>query len=145
MTESEKPTVAFILSLIGGVFILLAGGMMSMMASYGYGGMMNGYWGYGMMSGYRWGASPGFGVMGGFGLGALFGIASVIFGVLIIVGSLMLHNNPAQHSKWGIMILVFSLLSIFGTGMAGLGVGFVLSLIGGILALTWKPHTTDKA
>lgn len=142
IAEAEKPTVAFILSLIGGVFILLRGGMMSM-RSYGFSGMMNAYWGYGMMNGYRWGISPGFGMMGWYGFGGLFGLASVIFGVVIIIGSLMLYNNPAQHSKWGLMILVFSLLSIFGAGI-GLGIGLILSLIGGILALTWKISTTEK-
>jgi len=40
----EKPSVAFVLSLIGGVTLLLGGGMISMMGSYGFGGMMNGYW-----------------------------------------------------------------------------------------------------
>ena len=36
-----KPMVAFVLSLIGGVFILLGGGMMSMFAPFGFGEMMN--------------------------------------------------------------------------------------------------------
>ena len=42
------------------------------------------------------------------------------------------------------MILIFSLLSIFGSAMAGFGIGLILGLIGGILALTWKPPTTEK-
>ena len=53
LSEKEKPTIAFILSLIGGIFILLGGGMFSITGSYGFGGIMNGYWGYGgMMGGY---------------------------------------------------------------------------------------------
>lgn len=53
MAAEEKPIVAFVLSLIGGIFILLGGGMMSMIGPYGLGGMMNGYSGYGgMMNGY---------------------------------------------------------------------------------------------
>ena len=39
--------VAFVLSLIGGVFILIGGGMMPMFAPFGFGEMMNGYSGYG--------------------------------------------------------------------------------------------------
>jgi len=63
MSETEKPTVAFVLSLIGGIFILLGGGMMSMFLPYGGGGMMNGYSGYGgMMNGYS-----GYGGYGGNG------------------------------------------------------------------------------
>jgi len=133
LSEPEQPTLAFILSLVGGVLILVSGAMTSMMGLYGYGGMMNGYWGYGMMSEYRWGISP---MMGWFG--GTFGFVGVIIGALIIISSVMLHNNPAQHSKWGALILVLSLVSIFG--MAGYGVGFVLSLVGGILALTFKTH-----
>jgi len=147
MPEAEKPTIAFILSLIGGIFILLGGGMMSMMGSYGFGGMMNGYWGYGgMMGGYGpgWGYGPGFGMMRGYGFGGIFGIAGVLFGVVVIVSALMLYNKPVDHAKWGIVIIIFSVLSIFGSAMAGFGVGLILGLIGGILALSWKPPTTEK-
>ena len=145
MSEAQKPTVAFILSLIGGVFILLGGGMMFMMGSYGFGGMMNGYWGYGgMMDEYGWGYGPGLGMMRWYGFSGIFGLAGVIFGVAVITGALMLYNNPAQHTKWGAVILIFSLLSIFGSSMAGFGIGLILGLIGGILALTWKAPAIEK-
>lgn len=144
MSEEEKPLAAFILSLIGGVFILLSGGMRSIMGYYGFGGMMSGYWGYGMMGGYGWGYGPGFGMMRGYGYGGMFGLAGVLFGVAVIVSALMLYNNPVNHAKWGMVILIFSVLSVFGGAMAGLGIGLVLGLIGGILALTWKPPTTNK-
>ena len=69
MTEVEKPGTAFVLSLIGGIFILLGGGAMTMfgswMGNYGY-GMMGGYGGYGGWSGMM---RPGFGMMGGLGYG----------------------------------------------------------------------------
>ena len=148
MTEVEKPTAAFILSLIGGVFILLGGGMRSMMGSYGYSGMMNG-WGYGgMMGGYGngngWGYSPGLGMMRGYGYTGMFGLAGVLFGVAVIVGAVMLYNNPIQNSKWGLVILIFSVLSIFGNAMGGFGIGLILGIIGGILALTWRAPTTEK-
>jgi hypothetical protein len=77
MSETEKPTTAFILSLIGGIFMLLGGGMMSMMGSYGFGGMMNGYWVYGGMMGRYgtgWGYGPGFGMMRRYGYGGMFGL-----------------------------------------------------------------------
>ena len=145
MSETEKPTTAFVLSLIGGIFILLGGGMMSMMGSYGSGGMMNGYWGYGgMMGGYGWGYGPGFGIMRGYGFSGIFGIAGVLFGVVVVVGALMLYNKPVDHTKWGTVILIFSVLSIFGSAMAGFGLGLILGLIGGILALTWKTPTPEK-
>lgn len=135
MTTVEKPGTAFILSLIGGIFILIGGGVMAMISSYGFGGMMGGYGRYGGMMG------PGFGMMGGlsYSFGGMFGIAGIIFGIAVIVSALMLYDNPANHSQWGTAILIFSVLSIFGSAMAGFGIGLVLGLIGGILGITWKP------
>ena len=142
LSQATEPTVAFILSLIGGIFILLGGGTMSMIGSYGY-GMMNGYGGYGgMMSGY--GYSPGFGMMRGYSYFGMFGLVGVLFGIAVIASAMMLHRNPAEHSKWGLIILIFSILSIFGSAMGGFGIGLILGIIGGILALTWKAPSTEK-
>ena len=135
MTITEKPTAAYLLSLIGGVFIILGGGMVSMMGAFWFGGMMGGYRGWGGMMGY---GGPGYGMMGWLGFG-LFGILGIVFGVIIIISALMLNSKPQEHSTWGMLIIVFSALSIFGGAMGGLGVGLVLGLVGGILALTWKP------
>jgi len=145
MSGTEKPTVAFILSLLGGIFLLLRGGIVFMTRWYGFGGMMNGYWGWGgMMGGYDWGYGPGVGMMGAYSFGRMLGIVGMLFGVVVIIGAFMLYNNPSQHTTWGLVIVIFSALSIIGGAMAGLGIGFVLGLIGGILALTWKPPTTEK-
>ena len=137
MTEVEKPGTAFVLSLIGGIFILLGGGAMTMFGSgtgnYGY-GMMGGYGGWGGRMG------PGFGMMGGLGYGFGFlGVLGLIFGLIVIISALMLNNKPEQHSTWGTLIIVFSVLSIFGSAMGGFGIGLILGLIGGILGVTWKP------
>ena len=130
----EKPTAAFILSLVAGVFILLGGGVMAMigswMGNYGY-GMMGRYAGWGGMMG------TGYGMMG-FGFGAM-GVLGLIFGAIVIISALMLNSKPEQHSTWGSLIVLFSVLSIFGSAMGGFGVGLVLGLIGGVLAITWKP------
>ena len=164
MSTEEKPTVAFVLSLIGGIFILLGGGMMSMFSPYGLGGMMRGYSGYGgMMNGYsgyggsggngwyggmmgRYLSSPGFGMMGGYGygLGGIFGLAAIVFGIVVVVSAVMLYNKPIEHSKWGLLILIFSVLSVFGSAMAGFAVGLILGVLGGIFGLTWKPPTPSK-
>jgi hypothetical protein len=149
MSENEKPTVAVVLSLMGGIFILLGGGMMSMIGFPGHGGMMNGYGGYGygyggygMMGGF-W-SNPGFGMMSGYGLGygmGWLGFAGILFGIAVVASALMLYSHPTDHSKWGILILIFSVLSILGSAMAGFGVGLILGVLGGIFALTWKPPT----
>jgi hypothetical protein len=139
MAEVERPNTAFILSLIAGIFILLGGGMMSMIGSYGFGGMMGSYGGYGGMMG------PGFGMMGGFGYGFGFlGVLGLIFGLIVIISALMLNSKPEQHSTWGTLIVIFSVLSVFGSAMGGFGIGLVLGVIGGILAITWKPPQTQS-
>ncbi len=142
MTEQERPTAAFVLSLISGVLILLGGGMMSMFGYWFWGGYRGGYggWGYGMMGPGFGMMGPGFGMMGGLGYGfGLLGIVGLVFGVIVLISALMLNSRPEQHSTWGTLILIFSVLSIFGSAMGGFGVGLVLGLIGGILAITWKP------
>ncbi len=102
----------------------------SWMGNYGY-GMMGRYAGWGGMMG------TGYGMMG-FAFGAM-GILGLIFGAIVIISALMLNSRPEQHSTWGSVIVLFSVLSIFGSAMGGFGVGLVLGLIGGVLAITWKP------
>jgi len=67
------------------------------------------------------------------GLGA-FGLIS---GAIVLGSGVMLQVNPNRRRAWGVLILVFSVLSFLGTG--GFIVGAVLGIVGGILALTWKP------
>jgi len=138
MIETERPTAAFLLSLIGGIFILLGGGLMSMFGGFGgFGNMMGGYQG---MMGYRY---SGYGMMGGLGFG-IFGILGLIFGAIVIISAFMLNSKPHEHSTWGTVIVIFSVLSLLGGTMGGFGVGLILGLIGGILGITWKPQETKK-
>jgi hypothetical protein len=68
------------------------------------------------------------GVMGAFGL---------VSGAVVLVSSVMLLTNSGQRRTWGILILVFSILSFIGLG--GFIVGAVLGIVGGALILRWKP------
>ncbi len=116
----NKPSAAYVLSLLGGIFGLLgslafiAFGAIAYMElnSYSY------YYGvdYGMF-GWGWTTLIGFGAW------------MLITSILIIVFAGKLKANPMEHSKWGALILVFSLI----------GVGGILAFIGGILALVYKP------
>ena len=121
----EKPTTAYILSLIAGILMVLGGGMGGMM-----GGMYEG--GRGMMGGYNMMGYPG----GGYGMG--FSIIGLILGLVVIFGAIMLDSKPKEHKTWGTIILIFSILSIFG-GMGGFGIGMILGIIGGALAISWSP------
>jgi hypothetical protein len=131
--EKESPMIAIVLSYIGGILILLAGIMiLAMGATFGYGYAMMG----GMMYGY------GSGLIGSVMSGI--GIWSIICGVVIIVGAWMIGSNPvAAHTTWGALILALSALSYIGGG--GFLFGGILGIIGGILAITWKPAQTAEA
>ena len=67
------------------------------------------------------------------GLGA-FGLVS---GAIVVASGVMLQASPNRLRIWGVLILVFSVLSLLGTG--GFVVGAILGIAGGIKALTWKP------
>jgi hypothetical protein len=103
----NPPTGAYVLSLIGGIFALL-GGLVIL----------------------------GLGVVAGaftFGLGLLFvgplGIWVIICSFIVIYSAMKLKANPMEHSKYGAIILIFSLI----------GAWSILDFIGGILALVYKP------
>jgi hypothetical protein len=49
--------------------------------------------------------------------------------LVILIGAIMLYQNPDSAHTWGIVVLVMSILSAVN----------ILGLIGGILAMTWKP------
>lgn len=110
--NKESPTAAFVLSLIGGIFVLLAG-------------VVIGVIGFAL-------TLP----LGGFG--AALGLLGIAWGVIIIIGAVMMNSRPEQHTMWGVIVLVFSFVSFVGA-IGGFFIGFLLALIGGILGITWKP------
>jgi len=113
--------------------MLVGGGITSMWFMFGgFGGMMDGFGG--MMGGYQ-------GMMGSFGVpfGFMSGLSllGLISGILVIVGAIMLNTRPAEHTTWGTVILVFSIISLLGMG--GFFIGAILGIVGGALALAWRP------
>jgi hypothetical protein len=103
----DKPTAAFALSLIGGILGLLGGiAFVAFVASWAW-------------------------LFGTFGLGgiaATIGAYVLVVSLIILLGAIMMWNNPSSAHTWGIVILILSLISanLFG-------------FIGGILAIVWKP------
>ena len=124
---AEKPTAAFVLSLIGGILILL-GGI--------FGAII------GIIGGAAMSIVPGFGWLSG--LIIALGILGLIFGIIVILGAIMINSGERGKVRTGsILVLIFSILSLFVGGTGGFIIGFILSLIGSILGLTWKP--SEKA
>jgi len=109
---AEKPTAAFVLSLIGAIFILInsiiiaiAGAFIALFLP---------------------------------GIGAAIAIIGLIIGIIALVGAIMINSTePGKVKTGGIIVLIFSIISLIIGG--GFFIGFLLGLIGGILALTWKP------
>ena len=137
----EKPTAAFVLSLVAGIFILINGAVVGVAASFVAGLDLTG-----LVSQYapeRVGEiPPGF---FGFASAILFALSmvGVIFGVFVLVGAFMLYRNPSQKTPWGVIILVLSIISIVTGG--GFVLGFILGIIGGALALAWNPKTPSRS
>lgn len=110
----EKPTGAFVLSLIGGIFIILGalvwlviGAMLAFFPTFGMGV-------------------------------TVLGVVGLLFGLIIIIGGVMMYTKPEQHVMWGAIVLILSIVSI-PFSFAGLIIGFILALVGGILGLVFKP------
>lgn len=126
---TQKNLVAFILSLLGGLWMLGSGRMM-------YGGFgrmhMNGGWGAGHM---MWGR----GMMGQFGLWwPWFG---VLAGTIVIVSAIIFYFAPQYRRSLGTTILVTSILNFF-LGMGGL-LASALGIVGGIVALAPKESSQE--
>ena len=123
--------IAGLLILFGGLFSLAFGAFttrFSMMSNYmtgGY-GMMRGSYGYGMMSGF------GTGLLGYL---ALFPLIGIVSGAMIVYSAFMLHSRPKDAHTFGTVIIVFSIISFFGSGGF---LGALLGVLAGIIALSEK-------
>lgn len=126
----RKPVAAFVLALLAGFWMLMAGVMgyawgPSMMGGWRHGERMRGswMWHHGMMRdmapmlGWPW--------------------WGVIVGSVILLGAVMLYTKPEHCRGWGMAIVILSALNLF-IGMGGF-LASVLGIIGGALALAWRP------
>lgn len=134
--QASTTDFAYILSLIGGILITIGSiigiglGAMGRPFFWGMGGMM-GYYNYPYIMGgyYNYSSYGYYGMM--YGL-EVFGI---IAGVLIIVFAALINSRPTDRKTYGILIIVFSVVSLLGMG--GFFIGAIIGLIGGVLALVY--------
>jgi hypothetical protein len=112
----DKPTAAYVLSLIGGILGLIVGFILIIIAA--------------MIANASGGISY-YGPIFPAAFGGVIGAWSLITGIIVIISAAKLNSNPWEHTKWGVIILVFSVI----------GLGTLLGLIGGILALVYEPQS----
>jgi hypothetical protein len=116
MSQNEKPTKAFKLSLIAGILILTNTALVGAATTW-----------------FPWmiptlpGSTNDTELL--YGLTA----AVLISGALVLFGAIMLGKKPANKKAWGIIIIVFSIPSYLTAG--GFLIGSILGIIGGALAL----------
>ena len=110
---TESPGTAFGLSLAGGVMIFIAGLILAALASFAAA------------------------VTGNAGILA-FGWFGSICGIAIIALAVAFHSRTKFAKIGGALVIVFALVSIPFT-FGGFVIGFILAIIGGILAIIWKP------
>ncbi len=123
MVEQKGPTGAAVLCIIGGVLILAYGALIVGLGASGMASTLNI-------------TQPG--VTPGFISAALeaLGVWGIICGIVVIVMGLLVYTRPRHHVAWGLLAILFSILSIFGGG--GLIIGLIIGIIGGIWAAVWK-------
>jgi hypothetical protein len=108
MSEPKMLTAAFVISLVAGILIVLG----SLSATIGVIRMMGG--GYGWMTG-----QPAYGAM------ASIRILGLVSGIIVLISAIMLKVRPGEATRgiracctwWGSIILVFSIVSLFGGSM----------------------------
>ncbi|HYA54020.1 MAG TPA: zinc ribbon domain-containing protein [Thermoplasmata archaeon] len=65
------------------------------------------------------------------------GAITAVLGFTIIFLAFRLKSSPGTSRTTGVVIVVLAILSFFGGG--GLFIGLILAFIGGIVAMTWRP------
>ena len=132
-TIARYPKTASILALVGGILIILGGVLLLAVSSFILPHLD--YINVNTPPHLTNASIPGI-VSGIVGVMGLLGLVS---GVIVLVSAVMLLTNPSQRRTWGVLILIFSIMSFLGLG--GFIVGAILGIAGGILTLTWKPPT----
>jgi len=120
MSQSEKPTKAFTLSLIAGILIVSNTALLGVAATW-----------------FPWIIPTIPGLANDTTILYRLTAIGLIFGVLVLLGAIMLHIKPENKKAWGIIIVVFSIPSVVTGG--GFIIGFILGIIGGASALSRKP------
>jgi len=135
MSEKQGLTLAFAISLVGALIVLI----LSLVNLVWFGSNAPNWGGFGDYMRNMMGSYHNF--MGSYSASTSFftaiSIVSFVCGVIVLMSTLVLRIHPQEHFLWGIVIVVFSAISF--VGMGGYFVGAIFGIVGGVLALTYKP------
>lgn len=128
-----KPMAALVISLLAGLWMLgsSAAGGMGWHGGMGHGRMMGGM-GRGSMGMWMWRHD----YMNDFMAAGAWSWIGLAVAILLCVAAIIVYVRPQGHIAWGVTIIVGSVIA------AITGAGFlpaVLGIVGGILAVTWRP------
>ena len=113
----NEPTAAYLVSLIGGIIGIISSFIL----------IVTGAWIGSLTSEFITYSGPSLALLGVLGVWGLIGSAIVIY------SAVNLKSDPWEHTKWGVIILVFSIF----------GLSSIVGLIGGVLALVYEPKESS--
>lgn len=126
--EVQKPEMSFpaTLAIVAGILIII-GGLSGFALMSWWQGM------YGAMDGMMGGGSM---LMRGYFESSIIALASIglAAGTLVLIGGLKVGSESSSNGMWSILILVGSIVALFGIG--GFGLGAVLGIVAGAIAIS---------
>jgi hypothetical protein len=133
-----RNSTAVIFTLVGGAFYLVGGALVALLAG-DLSSSLNGLSGFSGLSSF--GLTSGSTTVDASGVSDvvyLVGAFGIISGALIIVGGVLLQSPyPNRRKAGGILAVVMAFIGAL-PALGGLFIGFVFTLIGGYLGLTYK-------
>lgn len=119
----EMATAPVILLMLGGIFVLVAGILIIGFSAVGNSIVPSLTHTQASIT-----ALTAFGVIG---------FIELICGIMMIISAVVMNNGPSQKvTDWSVVALIFSGISIMGSG--GFLVGFVFGIIGSILGISHR-------
>jgi hypothetical protein len=121
MSQTEKLTRAFTLSLVAGLLIVCNAVAVGVAGAYFP-------WIFPTLPGSDNNAAVPF---------TTISVIALICGALVLFAAIMLRIRPENKKALGVMIMVFSIPSVITGG--GFIIGFIVGIVGGVKAVRWKP------
>ncbi|MGN0095176.1 MAG: DUF6114 domain-containing protein [Corynebacterium sp.] len=73
------------------------------------------------------------------------GVSTAVIGILLITCGLMCWFRGEGRILAGVAAIILSILALWQSNFGGFGIGLILGLIGGALALAWDPQSRQDA